>query len=164
MELEPLTERHDVEGLDCGVKALDRYLKLQALRDQQADKAQTMVAGQEGRVVAYFSLAAASVEPDAATPRAAKAQGSQPIPAILLARLAVDRSEQAQGLGRAMLLQALARSAQAADAIGARVVLVHAKDERVRGFYEHFGFEQSPTGPLQLMLLMKDIRKSLGLA
>ena len=63
-----------------------------------------------------------------------------------------------------MLVEALARSAQAADAIGARLVLVQAKDERVRGFYEHFGFEVSPTGDLQLMLLMKDIRKSLGLA
>jgi predicted N-acetyltransferase YhbS len=162
--LEPLTERHDVKGFDCGVAALDRYLKRQALRDQQADKAQTMVAVQGDRVVAYFSLAAASIEPDAATPRAARGQGSQPIPAILLARLAVNRSEQQRGLGRAMLVEALARSAQAADAIGARLVLVQAKDERVRGFYEHFGFEASPTGDLQLMLLMKDIRKSLGLA
>ena len=164
MYLEPLTERHDVEGFDCGVAALDRHLKRQALRNQQADKAQTMVAVQEDRVVACFSLAAASIEPDAATPRAARGQGSQPIPAILLARLAVDRSEQQRGLGRAMLVEALARSAQAADAIGARLVLVQAKDERVRGFYEHFGFEVSPTGDLQLMLLMKDIRKSLGLA
>lgn len=153
-----------MEGFDCGVEALDRYLKRQALRDRQADKAQTMVAVQKGRVVAYFSLAAASVEPDAATPRAVRGQGAQPIPAILLARLAVDRSEQQRGLGRAMLLQALARSAQAADAIGARLVLVQTKDERVRGFYERFGFEGSPTGDLQLMLLMKDIRKSLGLA
>lgn len=164
MYLEPLTERHDAEGFDCGVAALDRYLKRQALRDQQADKAQTMVAVQDDRVVAYCSLAAASIEPDAATPRAARGQGAQPIPAILLARLAVDRSEQQRGLGRAMLLEALARSAQAADAIGARLVLVQAKDERVRGFYQHFGFERSPTGDLQLMLLRKDIRKSLGLA
>lgn len=164
MELEPLTESHDVEGFACGVEALDQYLKRQAVRDQQADKAQTMVAVREGRVLAYFTLAAASIAPDAAAPRAARGQGAQPIPAILLARLAVDQSERGQGLGRAMLLQALARSAQAADAIGARIVLVHAKDEGARGFYEHFGFEASPTGDLQLMLLMKDIRKTLGLA
>jgi GNAT superfamily N-acetyltransferase len=162
LDLEPLTESHDTEGFDCGVGALDHYLRRQAIRDQQADKAQTMVAVSKGRVVAYFTLAAASIEPDVATPRAAKGQGTQAIPAILLARLAVDRSARGQGLGRAMLLQALARSAQAADAIGARVVLVHAKDGAVRGFYEHFGFEQSPTGDLQLMLLMKDIRKTLG--
>jgi GNAT superfamily N-acetyltransferase len=163
VRLEPLTESHDVEGFECGVEALDRYLTRQALRDQQADKAQTMVAVRDGRVVAYFSLAAASLEPDAAAARAAQGQGAQPIPAILLARFAVARSEQGRGVGRAMLVQALARSAQAADVIGARVVLVHAKDDRARAFCEHFGFEQSPTGPLQLMLLMKDIRKSLGL-
>jgi GNAT superfamily N-acetyltransferase len=164
LKLEPLSVSHEVEGFDCAVEALDRYLELQALRDQQADKAQTMVAVHRGRGVAYFSLAAASVEPDAATARAAKGQGAQPIPAILLARLAVDRSAQGRGLGRALLLEALGRSAQAADTIGARLVLVHAKNESARGFYEHFGFEESPTGALQLMLLMKDIRRSLGLA
>jgi predicted N-acetyltransferase YhbS len=164
VELEPLTGAHDVEGFACGVEALDQYLTRRAVRDQQADKAQTMVAVREGRVLAYFTLAAASVEPDAATPRAARGQGAQPIPAILLARLAVDQSERERGLGRAMPLQALARSAQAADAIGARIVLVHAKDEGARSFYEHFGFEASPTGDLQLMLLMKDIRKTLGIA
>ena len=164
MRLESFTERHDVEGFRCGVEALDAYLRGQALRDQRADKAQTMVAVRRRRVVAYFTLAAASIEPDAATPRAAKGQGSQPIPAVLLARLAVDRSEQSRGLGRAMLLEALARSAEAAAVIGARVVLVHAKDAAVRGFYEHFGFEPAPTGDLQLMLLMKDVRKTLGLS
>ena len=163
MRLEPLTGSHDVEGFDCGVTALNHYLTRQAIRDHEADKAQTMVAVDGGRVVAYFSLDAASIERQTATARAARGQGSHPVPAVLLARFAVDQPLQGQGLGRAMLLEALARSAQAADTIGARIVLVHAKNERVRGFYEHFGFEQSPTGELQLMLLMKDIRKSLGL-
>jgi GNAT superfamily N-acetyltransferase len=163
LRLQPLTASHRVEGFDCGVVALDQYLKQQALRDMQADKAQTMVAVQRGRVLAYFSLAAASIEPGDASPRAVRGQGSQPIPAILLARFAVDRAQQGRGLGRAMLVEALARSAQAADTIGARVVLVHAKGAEVRGFYERFGFEPSPTGGLQLMLLMKDIRTSLGL-
>jgi GNAT superfamily N-acetyltransferase len=129
---EPLEPRHDVASFGCGAPAL------------------------------YYSLAAGSVEPGAATERAATGQGRQPIPVIVLARLAVDLTEQGHGLGEQMLVQALARSAEAASLIGVRAVLVHAKDAAARGFYERYGFEPSPTHPLHLLLLMKDIRKTLG--
>lgn len=112
-------------------------------------------------MVAFFSLAAASVAPDEATQRATKGQGAQAVPAILLARFAVDRSEQGHGVGRAMLVDALARCAQAADIIGVRVVLAHAKDDGARTFYEKHGFEPSPVSPLRLMVLVKDVRKTL---
>jgi GNAT superfamily N-acetyltransferase len=81
---------------------------------------------------------------------------------ILLARLAVDRSERGTGLGKALLKDALLRIARAADIVGARAVLVHAIDERAKEFYQHFDFEPSPIHELQLMLLMKDLRKALG--
>ena len=84
-----------------------------------------------------------------------------PIPVILLARLAVDKSEAGKGLGKALLKDALVRIASAADIVGARAVLVHAIDEQARKFYEHFDFESSPIHELQLMLLMKDLRKAL---
>jgi len=79
----------------------------------------------------------------------------------LLARLAVDKNEKGTGLGKALLKDALARIAQAADIVGARAVLVHAIDEPARKFYEHFDFEPSPVHELQLMLLMKDLRRAL---
>lgn len=159
---EPLDVRHELEDFHCGVPALDAYLKERALTDQRAEKSRTYVATRGRRAVAYFSLAAASVEPEDATSRLTKGQGRQPIPVVLLARLAVDLQEQGQGLGEAMLVDALRRCAQAADVIGARAVLVHAKDERARGFYVRYGFEPSLTNPRHLIVLMKDVRVSLS--
>jgi GNAT superfamily N-acetyltransferase len=115
-------------------------------------------------VVAYYSLVAASIAPHEATERAAKGQGAQAIPVILLARFAVDGADHGHGVGRAMLLDALARCAQAADIIGVRVVLVHAKDDGPRTFYAKHDFEASPVNPLQLMILIKDVRQTLGIS
>jgi GNAT superfamily N-acetyltransferase len=158
---EPLQPRHVVSTFACGTPALDDYLKDHALADARAGKSHTQVACRADTVVAYYSLAAGSVEAEAATARAVEGQGLQPVPVIVLARLAVDLSEQGRGLGAQMLVQALARSAEAADLIGVRAVLVHAKDAQARAFYERYGFEASPTHPLHLLLLMKDIRRSL---
>ena len=83
------------------------------------------------------------------------------MPVILSARLAVDRSEQGKGLGKALLKDALLRAAQAADIVGCRAVLVHAKDQAAQAFYRKFGFEPSPVDDLHLYLLMKDIHASL---
>jgi GNAT superfamily N-acetyltransferase len=160
---EPLGTSHAVDDFDCGVVALNDYLASQAFADQRAGKSRTYVAARSGRVVAYFSLAAASISPDEATERASKGQGAHGIPAVLLARFAVDISEQGRGVGRAMLVDALWRCAQAADVVGVRVVLVHAKDDPARRFYERHDFEPSPVSPLQLMMLIKDVRRTLGL-
>jgi GNAT superfamily N-acetyltransferase len=157
----PLDATHGVERFDCGVHALNDYVSRQALIDQKAGKSRTYVAARGGQVVAYFSLAAASLAPEDASDRAAKGQGSQGIPAILLARFAVCAGEQRRGIGSGMLLEALARCAQAAEIVGARVVLVHAKDDGARAFYAKHDFEPSPANPLQLMILMKDVRRTL---
>lgn len=149
-------------GFDCGVASLNSYLIERALSDQRADKSRSYVSLRGERVVAHVSLAAGSVEPAETTVRVSKGQGNQAIPVILLARLAVDVTEQGRGVGRAMLLDALARSARAAEVVGARAVLVHAANERARGFYEWHGFEPSPTDPLHLFVLMKDVRMTLG--
>jgi ribosomal protein S18 acetylase RimI-like enzyme len=102
------------------------------------------------------------VAPDDATARALKGQPrARPVPAILLARLAVDRGHQRVGLGNSLLQDALLRCVQAAEAIGARVLLVHAKHERAKAWYMQFGFEESPTDPLHLLLLLKDVRALL---
>jgi len=112
-------------------------------------------------VAGYYSISAGSVRVEEAPARMSKGLARHPIPVILPARLAVDKDERGAGLGKALLKDALMRIAQAADIVGARAVLVHAIDEPAKKFYQHFGFEPSPIHELQLMLLMKDLRKSM---
>jgi GNAT superfamily N-acetyltransferase len=85
-----------------------------------------------------------------------------PIPVILLSRLAIDRKEQKTGLGRHLLRDAITRCVQAADIVGVRAILVHALHDGARSFYQHFGFEPSPTDPLHLLLLVKEARALVG--
>lgn len=115
-----------------------------------------------GGVIGYYALAAASVEREETPERVRKGLAKHPVPVILQARLAVDQQEQGQGLGSGLLKDALTRASQASDEIGARAVLVHAKDEEARAFYEQFDFDASPTDPLHLFLLIKDLKRVLG--
>ena len=154
----PLAASHVLAAFDCGVSALNDYLKKYALTNHQNQSARTYVACRGDTVVGYYTLAAGSMRPEEAPPRIAKGLARHPIPIILLARLAVDRQEQGQGLGAGLLKDALLRAAQAAEIIGCRAVLVHAKDEAAKQFYQRFGFEPSPFDELHLYLLMKDIR------
>jgi ribosomal protein S18 acetylase RimI-like enzyme len=157
---ERLARKHELDDFDCGEPALDEWLKRHARAADASESARVFVVTQDGaKVVAYYTLAAAQVEPRSATARAAKGQPSRPIPAVLLARLAVDRRHQSRGLGRSLLQDVMLRCVAAADEIGARVLLVHAKNERAKGWYERYGFEESPTDPLHVMLLMKDVRR-----
>jgi GNAT superfamily N-acetyltransferase len=151
---------------DCGQPALNQYLRRYALMNQSAGMAHTYVCC-EGRspspsVVAWYSLSVASVEPDAATARLRRGVARHPVPVMLLARLAVDQRWQGRGLGRAMLKDALLRTAQAADIAGIRALLVHAKDKDARRWYLGWDFEPSPTDPYHLFLLLKDIRAIWG--
>lgn len=160
--IEKLRREHQLDGFDCGKEDLNRFLKRQAWNNQQAHSAQTYVLAKELAVIGYYSLAAGSVTHDEATERAKKGLARHPIPVILLARLAVDVSVQGKGIGPALLKDALLRAASAADTIGARAVLVHAKDNNAKGFYEHFDFQASPTDPYHLMLIMKDLLRIVG--
>jgi GNAT superfamily N-acetyltransferase len=113
------------------------------------------------RVVGYYTLAAGSVGREETPQRVAKGLGQYPVPVILLARLAVDVGEQGHGLGGGLVKDAILRAAQAADIIGVRALLTHAKDEAAQAFYKHFGFEPSPVNELHLFLLMKDMQKTI---
>jgi len=93
--------------------------------------------------------------------RIAKGLASHPIGVVLLARLAVHRTQQGKGLGKALLFDALKRIEEVAEIVAVRAVLVHATDDVARQFYEHFNFEPSPVDPFQLMLLLKDLRRAL---
>jgi GNAT superfamily N-acetyltransferase len=160
----PLEASHDLSAFDCGVPALNNYLKKFALQNQQSQSARTYVATRGVSVVGYYSLAAASARREESPARVAKGLAAHPVPVILLARLAVDDHEKGKGLGKALLEDALRRAVQAADIVGCRAVMVHAKDEGARSFYERFGFEPSPADPFLLFLLLKDIKASLGIS
>jgi GNAT superfamily N-acetyltransferase len=153
------------EGFDCGQQALNQYLHRFALMNQAAGMAQTWVCcvRRDGapEVAAWYSLAFGSVEPSDASQRMGHGIARHSIPVMVLARLAVDLRYQKQGLGRAMLKDALLRTEQAADIAGIRAVLVHAKDESARQWYLSWDFEPGPSDANQLFLLMKDLRALL---
>jgi len=130
--------------------------------NQTSGDTRTYVVHRKLTVVGYYSLAPGSVSRKEATARASRS-APEPIPVILLARLAVDREEQGQGIGAALLKDALQRAYAGAEIIGGRAVLVHAIDAEAAGFYRKYGFESCPGMELHLMLLMKDLRASLGL-
>jgi GNAT superfamily N-acetyltransferase len=160
---EPLDAQHLLEGFDCGVQSLNTWITKHARQAVAAGSARVFVtvdAELEG-VCGYYALAAAAIAHGDSTARARKGQPRHPIPAVLLARLAVDRSVQSQGIGAWLLRDAMRRALSASDAVGIRVLLVHALDQNARRFYERWGFEASPTDPLNLQMLFKDIRKSL---
>lgn len=160
--VEPLDTSHDATAFDSGKAELDEWIRRFALSSHQAGGARVYVVHRDRRVLGYYALAAGSVEPAEAPHRVVKGLARHPLPVILLARLAVDRSEQGKGLGSALLKDALIRAVSASGEIGARAVLVHAKDDEARAFYEHFDFEPSPADPLHLFLLMKDVRRLIG--
>lgn len=163
-QVELLTRSHLVSDFDCGTdESLNDWLKRFALVNQLSDSARTYVVHRGGKVVGYYALTAGSVMKQEAPARVAKGLANYPIGLVLLARLAIDKTEKRTGLGKALLKDALKRAAQAADTIGARAVLAHAIDEDAKSFYQHFGFEASPTNPLHLTILMKDIRAALRL-
>lgn len=151
-----------VDAFDCGQAALNQFLQRYALVNQKANSAQTYVCCHGERVVGFYSLAVGSVDPDAAPSRVMKGLARHSVPVMILARLAVDKAHQRKGLGQALLKDALLRTAQAADIAGIRCLLVHAKDDAARQWYESWEFDPSPTDPYHLFLLLKDLKSLLS--
>jgi GNAT superfamily N-acetyltransferase len=161
LRIEKLAKAHAVESFDCAAEPLNAYLRRFALTNQNAGAAQTYVAVTGEHIVGYYSLSTAQVEYAEAPEPLRKGLARHPVPVVLLARLAVDRTWQGKGLGAALLADALRRIVGAADIIGVRAVMVHAKDEAARRFYEHFDFDPSPVEPLHMFLLVKEIARLL---
>ena len=155
----PLSADHDCKDFDCGNPALNEWLRHHALQNQRANAARTFVVCQGNRVVGYYSLAVGAVDYASASERVRKGLARHPVPVMILARLAVNVAHQKKRLGQSLLKDAVIRTLQAAEIAGIRAIFVHAKDERACSFYERFGFEPSPLYPLQLMLLLKDVKK-----
>ena len=155
--VEKLQASHALDAFDCGDYDLNRYLNRHALINQLAGMSVTYVGLADQTVIGYYSLAAGSVSHTEAPERVKEGMPRYPIPVALLARLAVDRKWQQQGVGKALLKNAMLGVLRAADEIGIRAILVHAKDDTARTFYEKFDFVQSPTDRLHLFIPLKDI-------
>ncbi len=154
---------HRTEDFQCGVRSLDDWLRKHALQSHRSGGSRVFVTtAPDPDIVGYYALAAGAVMSRDAPARLVRGLAvDQPVPVVLLGRLAVDVRHQDQHLGRSLLLDAMMRVLQAGELIGIRALLVHAVDERAREWYAQFGFERSPTHPLHLILLIKDLRASV---
>jgi GNAT superfamily N-acetyltransferase len=141
---------------------LDDWLKNHALAHDRSGMTRVYVTTKDGRVVGYYGLCTSVVEHEDAIKNVARGMPRHPVPALLITRFAVSRSEQGVGLGRHLLRDALVRVVKVADDVGVRVLHVHAKDGAARAFYARFGFAPSPIDDAQLQLAIKSMRASLG--
>ncbi len=157
--IEKLTRQHAVETFDCGQEALNRFLARFALHNQQANASQTYVALADDTVIGFYSLVVGEVSYDDAPDRLTKGLARHPVPIMLLARMGVALGWQGKTVGAGLLRNAMQRTLQAADIAGVRALAVHAKDEEAQAFYRHFDFIESPTDPLHLFILVKDLRR-----
>jgi GNAT superfamily N-acetyltransferase len=159
--VEKLCPSHAIEDFDCGREELNRYFVRYAWANQQAGAGLTYVVLVGATVAGYYTLAVGQVMREEAPERLSKGLARHPVPIMLLARLAVDRRWQGQGVGKALLKDAMLRTLQAAEIAGIRGLAVHAKDEEARAFYERFDFVASPTDPRHLFVLLKDVRAGM---
>lgn len=154
-----LDRSHAVEAFASASEPLNIFLRRHALQSQTSNAAQTYVAAIGELVVGYYSLTVGQVTYDDAPERLGKGLAHHPIPVMILARLAVDTGWSGRGLGSALLKDALRRTAAAADIAGIRAVVVHAKDDDARRFYQHFDFTEFEGEPFHLYLLMKQVKQ-----
>jgi GNAT superfamily N-acetyltransferase len=159
--IEKLRREHVLHAFDCGQPDLNAWLIKYALQNQSASSAQTYVGLVNDSVVGYYSLAVGQVEYSDASERLRKGLARHPVPIMLLARLAVHKEWQGKGVGRALLRDAILRTVQASEIAGIRALVVHAKDDAAKRYYEQFDFVPSPTDPLHLFVLLKGLRRML---
>jgi len=149
---EPLSTDHQVNAFACGESVLDEWLKRRALGNQTTGASRTfVVTTSQKEVMGYYALTAGAVAHQDAT-RSIRQNMPDPVPVMVLARLAVDARAQGMKLGAAMLQDALQRCVLVSQNTGVRAMLVHALNDRARQFYEYYGFKASPTHSMTLML------------
>lgn len=163
-ELRPpelLGEDHELSGFSSGEDALDDWLRKRARANQASGASRTYVICAGSEVAGYYALASGAITV-AATPGRFRRNMPDPIPVVILARLAVDRRWQGKGIGRGLFRDAAMRVAHAADVIGIRGIVVHAISEQARSFYIALGFEPSPREPMTLLVTLADVRAALA--
>lgn len=158
---EKLNSSHQIEGFNSGNSQLDDWLKRRALKNELDGASRTYVLCAGEVVVAYYCLANGAVAQTIAT-GGVRRNMPDPIPVMVIGRLAVDHRWQGKGIGRALLRDAILRTLQAAEIAGIRAILIHAISEDAKQFYEKCGFTASPIDPMTLMVKVKDAIASLG--
>jgi GNAT superfamily N-acetyltransferase len=149
---QPLTTSHALAEFSCGEASLDEWLKRRAFANQISGASRTfVVTDPEGRVHGYYAIAAGAVSHAIATSNVRRNM-PDPIPVMVLARLAVDHRAQGIKLGASLLRDAVSRAVTVSQNAGVRALLAHALNERAKGFYQHYGFRESPQHPMTLML------------
>lgn len=157
----PLAPTHELDGFECGIDSLDTWPKRQARRNEAAGASRTYVVCEGSAAVGYYCLAAGAVA-RASAPKPMQRNMPDPIPIIVLGRLAIDRSCQGLGRGSALLRDAIFRVIRAAEIAGIRAILVHAISDDARAFYLKRGFLPSPIDPMTLCLPLETIRQALS--
>jgi len=158
---EHLTAQHDVSAFACGIEELDLWLKRKALPNEASGASRTYVVSADGRVVGYYALATGAVTHREATGRVRRNM-PEPVPVMVIGRLAVDLAYQSRRIGTGLLRDALLRILNAASIAGIRAVLLHAMTNDAKQFYEQSGFSPSPVDPMTLMISVADIEKGLA--
>jgi GNAT superfamily N-acetyltransferase len=157
---EPLSGKHQVDNFHSGEPALDDWLRRCARANQASGASRTYVACDRTAVIAYYALASGAIA-QAAVPGRFRRNMPDPIPVVVLARLAVDRSYQGRGIGRALFRDAASRVSHAADVIGIRGILVHAISDEARRFYIALGLDPCRAEAMTLVVTLQDLRASL---
>lgn len=155
-----LSPEHDLGSFNSGNATLDEWLLKRALKNQESGASKIFVVCDDNRVVGYYALATGSVERDIATGNFSRGM-PEPIPVIVLGRLAIDQSYQGQQLGAALLKDAMLRTVTIANNVGVRGLLVHVISEDAKRFYLKYGFQESPMEPMTLLLSVKIIKNSM---
>lgn len=151
---EPISTVHRLDGFECGEVVLDEWLKRRAMANQSSGASRTfVVVNQDNRICGYYAMAAGAISHQLVT-SAVRCNMPDPVPILVLARLAVDRRDQGARLGAALLQDAVNRAVAVSRNAGVRALLVHALHDRAKAFYRHYGFQESPVHPMTLLLLL----------
>ena len=157
---EKLNATHDTSGFACGEPSLDIWLQQRALRNEKTGASRTYVLCADHRIAGYYALATGTITHTSA-PGRIKRNMPDPVPVIIIGRLAIALKFQGHGIGTALLRDAVLRIIQASEIAGVRAILVHAISNRAKSFYEKHGFTPSPTDPMTLLITIQDAKASL---
>lgn len=164
LRIEPPGPGHDREGFDCGSAELNDYLKKTARQHVEKGLSKTFVLVDDGapeRILGFLTLAVCEVQAQTLPPKLAK-KYPQHVPAAKLARLAVAKDRQREGLGKLMMVHALHQAIRVSDSVGIIGFFVDAKNEDARRYYEQYGFMALPVNPLKLFLPLATLKQALG--
>jgi len=156
----PITGTHHVASFDCGDTTLNDWLQRRAIKNENSGASRTFVVCEDNTVIGYYSLAVGAIAREETSGKIRRNM-PDPIPVMVLGRLAVDANWQGKQIGTGMLKDAIQRTLIVAEQAGIRALLVHALSDKARSFYRHWGFHESPTNDMTLMITLDEARKAM---